>query len=140
MELLKTTREKLGLSQTEMAKLFGLDKGRIAMAETGKRKLPPQARNILVWMADLLQETTAPLQNPAPKPEPVEKQIKKLKAKLDVLQVDLENKETKTEKALLFISVCPKMESAFTGKTSVPTHKWINALLNEKELQLEKDH
>ena len=101
--------------------------------------MPPLASNILVWMTDLLEETKEPLQNPAPKPDLVEKQIKKLNAKLDKLQADLENKETRTEKALLFISVCPKMESAFTGKISVPTHKWIDALLSEKELQLEKD-
>jgi hypothetical protein len=69
----------------------------------------------------------------------VQKEINNLKAKLTLLELELETKESKARKFYLFKSVCQKIAVAFGAQLSTSNLKWIDALLSEKELQLEKE-
>jgi transcriptional regulator with XRE-family HTH domain len=139
MTELKAIREMVGLSQLEMARLLGLKKSSICMAETGQRKLPEKARNLLFFISDVLPENEEENQLHYPDRELVQKEINNLKAKLTLLELELETKESKARKFYLFKSVCQKIEVAFGAQLSTSNLKWIDALLSEKELQLEKE-
>lgn len=62
MSILKTMRNKIGLSQQDMANLLGVTRQQYSMVETGKRTLPAEAALrfaaiLPVLMADLPQQT-----------------------------------------------------------------------------------
>ena len=74
----KAIREKLGLSQLEMARLLGLKKSSICMVETGQRKMPQKAMGLLLFISNFLQENGVENQTSDLEPELLQKEIKKL--------------------------------------------------------------
>jgi len=136
---IKAIREKLGLSQLEMARLLGLKKSSICMAETGQRKMPQKAMSLLLFISDVLPENEEENLSSDLGLELLQKEINKLKARLTLWELELETKESKAQKFQLFKSVCQKIELVFGNQLSASNLKWIDALVSEKALQLEKD-
>ena len=137
MKLLREVRKALGLSQTEMAGLLGLDRGQIAMCETGKRKLPFEVQMKIAWMAGLLNKQTRKEYDHPSMSEILEKEIQTLEIRLANLQLELENKEEQEQKAQLIAMVCEEFESAFPGSVSISVRKKIDVLLYKIQLKME---
>ena len=138
MTELFAAREKLGLSQMEMARLLGLKKSSICMAETGRRSLPQKARARLAFIYDLLQSDKNEKQVAIPDQKIIGREIIKLKAKLARLNSELEFKEGNVSKIVLFNTICQNLTVAYGDQISVSNMKWRDALLYEKNLQLER--
>ena len=137
MKLLREVRKALGLSQTEMAGLLGLDRGQIAMCETGKRKLPFEVQMKIAWMAGLLNKQTRKEYDHPSMSEILEKEIQTLEIPLANLQLELENQEEQEQKAQLIAMVCAEYESAFPGSVSISVRKKIDVLLYKIQLKME---
>ena len=137
MKLLREVRKALGLSQTEMAGLLGLDRGQIAMCETGKRKLPFEAQMKIAWMARRLNKQTRKEYDHPSMSEILEKEIQTLEIRLANLQLELENQEEQEQKAQLIAMVCEEFESAFPGSVSISVRKKIDVLLYKIQLKME---
>ena len=138
MEILKQTRDSLGLSQSEMARLLGLKKSNIGLAETGDRKLPSHAGSILNLMAAFLKLDEGQPEPISPPSERLDKELKILKAKLAGLQLELENKQDKVSKIFRFKRICQQLEQNHATILTMPTLKWMDAMVSERSLQLEK--
>jgi len=98
MEILKTIREKFGLSQQDMATLLGLTREHYSMVEIGRRMLPVEPAQVFAAMLPLFLENK-PM---APVPEKIAEshaaEASKLynKAKMDLYKAekDLQNCQT----------------------------------------------
>ena len=140
MKLLREVRKALGLSQTEMAGLLGLDRGQIAMCETGKRKLPFEAQMKIAWMARRLDNQTRKGYDHPLKEKILEKEIQTLEIPLANLQLELENQDEQEQKAQLIAMVCAEYESAFPGSVSVSVRKKIDVLQYTIRLKIENEN
>ncbi len=56
MQSLKNLRAQMGLSQIQFSGLLGISSGLIALAETGKRSLPENARKIVMLLNQLISK------------------------------------------------------------------------------------
>ena len=138
MHYLRKIREALGISQQEMAGLLGLKKSSLAMAETGKRKLPDNSRMLVAWMWDEM-ETWAQEEEPQPMdPETMDKEIRMLEARLENHRLELETRETREHKAALLQFVCSALEARFPGGIPVLSKKQIGIFQSEEDLRLNK--
>lgn len=59
MEQAKTIRQALGITREHMGELLGINLGQYAMAETGKRKLPPEAAVAMNKLIKVVQQLQA---------------------------------------------------------------------------------
>jgi len=139
MNALKKLREALGISQAEMAGLLGLEKGRIAMAETGKRSLPSEARMVVAWMLDELDGWTDASEPVIFNAETIRKEIRKLEARLENLKLKLENKEVKEQKAGFLEFICKSFESQFPNQIPILAKQNISLLLAIEDLRKDKE-
>jgi transcriptional regulator with XRE-family HTH domain len=103
MENLKVLREKIGLSQEEMARFLGISRAQWAMAETGKRRIPPGANQKLEFLQN---QITAAMIRPLPL-EVVDAQKKRAKENRQLLiehAVVCKNKAKNLRKDLVKLS------------------------------------
>jgi transcriptional regulator with XRE-family HTH domain len=63
LQMLLDARKRLGLTQSEMAKLLGISRNYLALIETGKRPVPPKVADQIVTMNK--QFVDSPLQSGA---------------------------------------------------------------------------
>lgn len=113
MNSLKQLRKALGISQDEMAGLLGLNKGRVAMAEIGKRTLPDDARMFVAWMLDELDAWPDSSETQLPAAEIIQKEIRRMEIRLELLKLELENRGRIDQKAGFLKFICDRFENRF---------------------------
>lgn len=94
MDLIKEVKNLLGISQPMLAQLLGVGLPLLKQAETGRRRLPPQARYRVAEMLEWLQArrgTAEQMPVPAMDAAWKQRQIRTLEAKLKTLEVAIEN-------------------------------------------------
>lgn len=116
MEALKKLRDAMGISQAEMAGLLGLKKCRVAMAETGKRTLPDEARMMVAWMLDELETWPALPDVERPPLEVVQQEIRRLEIRLGFMEAGLEDRQQADRRAGFRMFICREFENRFPGR------------------------
>jgi transcriptional regulator with XRE-family HTH domain len=83
MQSLKNLRAQLGLSQIQFSGLLGVSSGLIALAETGKRTLPENARKIVINLNQLISKIDPFDSDSIPELDPVSQKLldKEIRAK-----------------------------------------------------------
>jgi transcriptional regulator with XRE-family HTH domain len=98
MEILKSIRDKFGLSQQDMATLLGLTREHYSMVEIGRRMLPAEPVQLFAAMLPLFLENKPLPPMPEKIPESQASEASKLynKAKMDLYKAekDLQNCQT----------------------------------------------
>ena len=135
MNALKKLREALGISQAEMAGLLGLEKGRIAMAETGKRSMPNETRMVIAWMLDELDGWPNSVEPTNSDVATIQKKIRRLESRLENLRLELEGRELKNQKAGFLQYICEAFESTFPIQISELAKKNIAVLQSIEDLR-----
>jgi transcriptional regulator with XRE-family HTH domain len=126
MSDIKSIRSGLGLSQNQMACLLGISEGLLSMAESGKRKLPSEAVQILGQWAILAVNQTTEI--PESEKIPIlqvltEKEAnwkKEKRAEWNTLCLDLEKKEKelKTIKERWLWAINPGIQNLYPSDST----------------------
>ncbi len=86
MNLYKTIREQLGLSQQDLAGLFATKRSQLSYAETGSRFISAQGAHTLAALIPLLQTATA---SPVTLPHPSESAREKAERRAEICYLKL---------------------------------------------------
>lgn len=100
MNTLSEWRNRLGLTQEQWAGILGVNKGQLAMAETGKRQLPAKSKLVFAkiqLMAQSIQGQARPGNLNESARSKKEKWIRKMEIKQQILTGQLEVLEEKSE-------------------------------------------
>ena len=119
MNLIKSVRTNLGISQAMLAGILGVSLSLLKQAETNRRPLPPEARQHLAALYDFIAglPTSIP-EVPGMDPEWKKKQIRNLRARLAPLLLALEQWETRNQQALLRLLLAAWLKG---GTSPIPT-------------------
>jgi len=139
MQTLKFLRTQLGLSQLQFAGLLGISSGLLAMAETGKRSLPNGARMVIAWLLDELETWLNSVEPTIPDIASIQKEIRKLEARLENQKLELENKEVKELKAGFLEFICKSFESQSPNQIPILAKQNISLLLAIEDLRKDKE-
>jgi len=98
MEILKTIRDKFGLSQQDMATLLGLTREHYSMVEIGRRMLPAEPVQLFATMLPLFLEIQPLPPVPEKIPESHAAEASKLynKAKMDLYKAEKDLQDCQT--------------------------------------------
>lgn len=121
MDLIKTVREALGISQQELARILGVSLSLIKHVETGRRRLPSDARSVLAFMYDLIQNIDPQAKEEAPPVSDIwkDRKLKLVRARLATVELEIEKWETKQKQAESRIKVLEAMRADPLEKISV---------------------
>jgi transcriptional regulator with XRE-family HTH domain len=110
MQSLKNLRAQLGLSQIQFSDLLGISSGLIALAETGKRSLPGNARKIVLQLNQLISTMEPDDSDSIPELDAVsqkllDKEIRTKTRKLKQVEFELEASLEKLNRVKKIISL-----------------------------------
>ena len=139
MNQLKRLREALGITQTELAGLLGVNRGRVAMAEIGKRHLPSEARSFVAWMLDELDTWPDAFESELPDATVLQKEIRRLEIRLENLRIEFEKYELKEGKAGFLTFICNNFESRFPAQIPLLAKQHVTLLQAIENLRKDKN-
>ena len=139
MNSLKRIREAMGISQAEMGGLLRMKKSTLSMIEIGKRQLPNNAVVFLAWMQDELEAWSIAIEPIVPPEGAVQKEIRKLEARLENLSLELENRHEKEKQAGFLQFICEAFASRFPEQIPALAKYNIAVLLAVEDLRKDKE-
>lgn len=142
MDLIRTVREALGISQQELARILGVSLSLLKQVETARRKLPSDARIMLALMYDLVQniDPQAKAEVPPVSDTWKERKLKLVRARLGKVELELEKWETKLKQAECRIEMVKALRAGTQRSTSIRQNKWLDVLEYDSNLWLESDN
>lgn len=141
MDMLKSIRDALGISQKDLARILGISLSLLKQVETGRRGLPSDARSMLAFMYDLVQNIDPQAKADVP---PVsdswkDRKLKLVRARLGTVELELEKWETKQKQAESRIKMVKVLRTGATRTTNISQTKWLDVLEYDSNLWLESD-
>lgn len=141
MDLIKTVREALGISQQELARILGVSLSLIKHVETGRRRLPSDARSVLAFMYDLIQNIDPQTKEEAPPVSDIwkDRKLKLVRARLATVELEIEKWETKQKQAESRMIVAKALRTDTSRKISGSQENWLDSLKYDANLSLDPD-
>ena len=137
MRWIKTFRLELGISMTDMARILGIQRTHLSAIESGRLKLPKSAEAIVHWIEENRHRFVPAETTPAPQPELLRKDLKKLRIEKDNLALALEKRQEREKKLLQTSLLCKSLINDYPN----PTKKLLlhaGTIGYDAELDLEK--
>jgi len=139
MDMLKSVRDALGISQKDLARILGISLSLLKQVETGRRKLPSDARCMLALMYDLVQNIDPQTKAEVPPISDTwkDRKLKLVRARLGTVELELEKWETKQKQAKSLIKMVNALRTENTQTISPGQAKCLDALEYETGFWLE---
>jgi transcriptional regulator with XRE-family HTH domain len=140
MANLKQLRLRLGLSQEEFAGILGLDRARVSMAESGRRKLPYAVRDQIARMVDYLNnQGPNHLQERDLDSRLVENEIRRLEVLLDRLKLKLEQHQETSSQYQNLLHIKEEILFPMEGPVPAKGEKWWEVVMAKRKSKWEKN-
>ena len=117
MRWIKTFRLELGISMTDMARILGIQRTHLSAIESGRLKLPKSAEAIVHWIEENRHRFVPADTMPAPQPELLRKDLKKLRIEKDNLALALEKRQEREKKLLQTSLLCKGLQNDYPNPT-----------------------
>jgi len=137
MSWIKSFRLELGISMTDMARILDIKRTTLSAIESGRLKLPKSAEAIVFWIDENRHQFVPADTTPAPQPELLRKDLKKIRVEKDNLILALEKRQEREKKLLQTSLLCKCLVNDYPN----PTRKLIlnaGSIGYNSELDFEK--